>query len=160
MRTLLCSIAIAAVLAGCSHRQTIETSNGPATVTESNDKQTVTVQGKQGTAVIGKGAVDAAKIGLPVYPGAVNAENAGYAATTKEGSGQMVVMTTPDPFDKVYAWYKVHMPAGAESMHTMSDKGSIAIFTIGKPTDKEQKVVSITTSNARTSIMLSSSTKR
>lgn len=160
MRTMVVCLLAVITLAGCTgHKTTVTTNNGTETVTTSGDNQTVTVQGKEGTATIGKGAVDTAKIGLPVYPGANSADNAGYAATTKEGTGQVAMLTTADSFDKVYAWYKQQMPAGSEQMHMTSSGGSVAAFQIGKDTDATKKVVTITSSQDKTSIMLSSQTK-
>jgi hypothetical protein len=158
MRPLLFALALAALLAGCTSHKTTVDSNG-TTVTTSGDNQTVTVQGKEGTAVAGKNAVDVAKLGLPVYPGANPSENVGYAGSNAQGSGAMVVLTTKDGFDKVYGWYKGQMPAGSEKMKTSSDTGSMAVFQIGKESDKTQKVVTITSGTDSTSIMLTSGTK-
>jgi hypothetical protein len=96
------------------------------------------------------------KLGLPIYPGAVAAENGGYSASGKEGTSQMAVLTTTDSFDKVYDWYKARMPAGSEQMKVSSGSGSVATFVIGKQGDKEQKTVEITSDKDKTSIMLGS----
>lgn len=156
-RLLLPLVAIAVLAAACSHKVTVD-SNG-TTVTSSDDNQTVTVQGKEGTAVVGKGAVDAAKLGLPVYPGANASDNAGYAGTSSQGSTATVVMTTKDSFDKVYDWYKSQMPTGSEKMKTTADTGSMAVFQVGKEGDTQQKVVTITSDKDSTTIMLATGTK-
>ena len=157
MRQATILLAALLVLSGCSHKVTVD-SNG-TTVTTSGDNQTVTVQGKEGTVTAGKGAVDTAKLGLPIYPGADASQNAGWSGQSKEGSGAMAVMTTKDSFDKVYAWYKSQMPAGSEKMHMTGESGSSAVFQVGKEGDKEQKAVTITGEKDTTTIMLTSGTK-
>jgi hypothetical protein len=159
MRKIICTlIAIAAfaALSGCSHKVT--TSNG-STVTTSGDNQTVTIEGNGGKVVAGKGAVDVAKLGMPIYPGADASDNAGWSGQSKEGAGAMAVMKTKDPFDKVYAWYQHQLPAGAEQIHTTSGGSSMAVFKIGKDSDKEQKSITISSDSEGTSIMLVSGTK-
>jgi hypothetical protein len=158
MRPIVAALITIALLAGCSHKTTVTTSDG-TTVTSSGDNQTVTVQGQEGTVVTGKGAVDLAKIGLPVYPGAVQTENTGYSSTNKEGSGAMALATTPDSFDKVYAWYQKQMPAGSEQVHMSTEAGSMAMFQTGKESDKTQKTVTITAGKDSTTIMLATGSK-
>lgn len=142
MRPIIAALITIVLFAGCSH-----------------NNQTVTVQGKEGTMTAGKGAVDLAKLDLPLYPGANQSENTGYSATTKEGTGAMALLTTTDSFDKVYAWYQKHMPAGSEQVHVSSGTGSMAVFQIGKASDKLQKAVTITAGKDSTSIMLSNGSK-
>lgn len=157
MRRVYIALIAAGLLAGCSHKVTV--SNDGSTVTTSGDNQTVTINSDKGTVVAGKGAVDAAKMGLPVYPGADASQNTGWSGTSKEGTGAVAVLTTKDSFDKVYEWYKGQLPAGSEKLKTTSDSGSMAMFQIGKEGDKQQKVVEITGSKDTTTIMLSSGTK-
>jgi hypothetical protein len=160
MRSLIVAAAALVLLTGCmSHTRTITTTNGSATVTTSNDNKTVTVRSSQGTFTEGKNAVNPASLGLPVYPGAAQSQ-VGYSAASKESNGSVVVMTTNDPFDKVYGWYKAQMPAGSEQMHMTSQNSSIAVFQEGKTGDKEEKAVSITNDGkGMTSIMLTVSSK-
>jgi hypothetical protein len=157
MRQAITLLAALLVLSGCSHKTTV--SNDGTTVTTNGDNQTVTVQGKEGTVTAGKGAVDTAKLGLPIYPGADASQNAGWSGQSKEGSGAMAVLTTKDSFDKVYQWYKSQMPAGSEKMHMTADSGSSAVFQIGKEGDKETKSVTISGEKDTTTIMLASGTK-
>lgn len=155
MRQVLLALAAVAILAGCTSHKTTVSSDG-STVTTSGDNQTVTIQGKEGTVVAGKGAVDLAKLGLPVYPRANASDNAGWSASTKEGSGAIAIMTTTDSFDKVYEWYKSQLPAGSEKVKTSGESGSMAMFQLGKDSDKLKKVVEITGAKDSTTIMLSS----
>src|SRR5579863_4735640 len=116
MRTLLTVCLAAALLAGCSsHKQTFTTGQGTTTVQTNDNNKTVTVTTNQGTTTFGAN-VDVSKLGLPVYPGSTKNEG-GIAGTSAQGSGQVVALSTADSFDKVYQWYRSHMPAGSETMH-------------------------------------------
>jgi hypothetical protein len=157
MRTLIAAAAALAILAGCSSQKTVTTANG-TTVTTDTSGQTVTVKSNQGTFTEGKNVVNAASLGLPVYP-ASTADTAGYAANTAQGNGQVDMLTTTDPFDKVYAWYQGHMPAGTEKMHMTAGGTDEAMFQIGADTDKIQKIVTITSSQGKTMIELAAETK-
>ncbi len=159
MRLLISACVIAVLLSGCSHKQTVVTSQGNATVERSNDNQTVTVTSKEGTTTYGKGAVDPAKLGLPLYPGATATVGGIAGHSVLQGSGEVVALSTSDSFDKVYQWYHDHMPAGSETMHMTNAGSSIATFQVGKNTDKEQRAVMITSDKDKTSIMLSHSIK-
>jgi hypothetical protein len=91
------------------------------------------------------------KTGLPVYPGATSAAsgaNAGQAGT---------VLTTEDSFDKVYAWYKDHMPAGSEKAKLSAGGMSNATFETEKDGGKE--VVAITSQGGKTTISLAKTTQ-
>lgn len=157
-------IAFAAVLslavlgaADCSRsqKQTVETKEGPATVETNKQDQTATITNKEGTAKIGKNAVDPQSLGLPIYPGASVSEGGGMSAVSSKGSAQLVVMTTSDSFDKVYEWYKGQMPAGSEKMHLSTGGSSIATFQVGETTEKDQKGVMIAADKDKTTITLS-----
>jgi hypothetical protein len=159
LRSLVVAASALVLLTACmSHTRTITTGNGTATVTTNGNNSTVTVKTAQGTGTFGANAVDLKSLGLPIYPGA-QASNTGYSAQSTTGSGSVVVMSTTDPFDKVYAWYKSQMPASSEQTHVTSAGGSMAAFQVGKDTDKVQKMVEISEHNGTTSIMLTSATK-
>ena len=159
MRPILMVCLAALLLSGCSgHKQTFVTKQGTTTVESNNNNQTVTVNSKQGTATYGKGAVDPAKLGIPVYPGATTTEG-GMSGTTAQGSGEIVALSTTDSFDKVYAWYEAHLPAGSQTMHMANGASSVAAFRIGKETDKEARSVMISAQKDKTSILLSHSVK-
>ena len=163
MRHMFVAFAVAALLAaGCtSHKTTVDSNGTTVTTSGDNSDQTVTVQSKEGTAVAGKGAVDAAnaKLGLPVYPGA--SPTTGYTGTNGQGnSGALVELTTKDGFDKVYAWYQSQLPAGSERAKTSSASGEMAIFEVGKEGDKTQKVVTIMSTSDGTTIQLAGGTNQ
>lgn len=154
MRTIAIMI-LAACLVGCSHKQTITTQEGSATVDQSG--KTVTVTTKEGTTTYGT-EVDVSKVGLPIYPGSTKTEG-GLSGTSAQGSGEVVAMSTTDSFDKVYEWYRAHMPAGSETMHATNAGSSVAMFEIGKTTDKETRSVMISADKDKTSILLSHNVK-
>jgi len=159
MRAVFIAGLAAVLVAGCSgHKQTYVTQQGTTTVETNNNNQTVTVNSKEGTSTYGKGAVDPAKLGIPVYPGATTTEG-GISGKTAQGAGEIVALSTKDPFDKVYAWYQQHMPAGSEGMHMSNAGSSVATFKIGKENDKEQRSVMISSEKDKTSILLSHSVK-
>lgn len=141
-------------LTGCSgHKQTIVTKEGGATVETNQTNDTTTITTTKGTAVVGKNAVDLSKLDVPVYPGA-SSESGGLSVQSKEGNQQIAMLTTSDSFDKVYEWYKSHMPAGSEKLHMTSGGSSVAQFAIGTESDKRFKSVMITEATGKTSIQL------
>lgn len=153
-RLLVCVLAGVIVLAGCSSSKKTYSANG-ATVTTDTSQDTVTVQSSEGTEKIGKNVVDAASLGVPIYAGATQDEG-GFSVSGAKGSAQMTSFTTPDSFEKVYAYYHSKMPAGSEKMKVGSgDDGSIAEFVIGgeKPGDV-QTVVMITPKGKSTAIVV------
>jgi hypothetical protein len=164
MRTYkLAAIAIAVItLAGCSsgHKTTVVSSGGETVTTDTDSDKTTTVTTQGGSMKVGQNAVDPASLGLPVYPGATTAEGGGWAMQSKEGGGQMVTLTTTDPYDKVEAWYKSKMPANAESMNVQSGDTASAVFSVGKDSDKDQSTVMINGEKDKTTITLTHRVKK
>jgi hypothetical protein len=161
IRSVAAFAAAAIALAGCSsgHKTTIVTGNGTATLDTSADNKTSTITTKEGTVKVGLDAVDPAKLGLPLYPGATTEGGGGLSMQSKEGGGQMVTMTTTDSFDKVESWYKSKLPAGAESMHFASGDTASAMFALGKETDKDRGSIMINGAKGKTTILLSREVK-
>src|SRR5690242_14847910 len=52
---------------------------------------------------------------VPKYPGAVTQYSGTSSSMGQTARG--TVATTDDSFDKVYAWYQSHLPAGSEKAH-------------------------------------------
>lgn len=152
----LALVLVAAIgFAGCSsHKTTVQTDNGTATVTTSQDNQTTTVQTGQGSVSIGKGAVDPSKLGAPVYPGASQDSEGGMSMNGSEGSGAMAAFKTTDPFDKVYDYYKGQLPAGSEKLKVSQGDSSMASFQIGDDKSPDQTTVMITAKNGETDILI------
>ena len=160
MRKIICALVLTAAIAGCSSHKTTVDSNGTTVTTNgTGSDQTVTVQGSGGTITTGKNAVDPGSLGLPVYPGAAADSSGAVSGQTQEGSGALVTLKTSDGFDKVYAYYKAHMPANSQTMESTSGNSSVASFVEGTSSDKVQKSVTITSSSDGTQIMLTSATK-
>lgn len=123
---------------------------------------TSTLKGKAGELTIGKGAVDAATLGIPVYPGAKPSEagSMAMADTVKGENSQLTMLETPDSFDKVYAFYKGQMPSGSEKMKVETGSSSMAEFQVGDTGSADVKNVTISSSNGKTAIELVHATKK
>jgi len=105
-------------------------STGQGSITTSADDKTTTITTKEGSMTAGENAVDVSKLGIPVYPGAQQ-QQASFAISGQQGSGQMVTFKSTDGFDKIYAWYKSQLPAGSQQMKIDSNGTSIAQFVSG-----------------------------
>jgi hypothetical protein len=122
---------------------------------------TATIKGKSGELKIGKGAVDAASLGIPVYPGAKpsDAGSMAMANTVKGESSQLTMLETADSFDKVYAFYKGQLPSGSEKMKVETGGSAMAEFQMGDTGSADVKSVTISSSNGKTAIELIHATK-
>jgi len=159
MRRILCAIFLIAAIAGCTNHKVTEANGTTVTTNGTGDNQTVTVESSGGSVTAGKNAVDVAKLGLPVYPGATADESGAMSGTSAQGSGALVSLKTSDSFEKVYGWYKAHLPANAQTMESSSAGTSVGSFVEGAAADKEQKTVTITSSAEGTTITLTVATK-
>jgi len=159
MRRIFWAIILIAAIAGCTSHKVTEANGTTVTTSGTGEDQTVTVKASGGSIIAGKNAVDPAKIGLPVYPGAATDESGSISGTSAQGGSALVSLKTSDSFDKVYGWYKAHMPANAQTMQSTSGGTSVGSFVEGTSSDKEQKSVTITSSSEGTTITLMSATK-
>lgn len=158
MHRFLMVFAVVAIFAGCSSGHKVVTSNGTTVTTNgTGNDETVTVASSGGTISVGKNAVNPASLGLPVYPGATTNEGGAMQGTTARGSGAMVFLKSTDDFDKVYAWYKQHMPPGSQAVN-VTGQNAMAEFKVGGDSAKLQKSVTLTSGSDGTSIMLVSGT--
>jgi hypothetical protein len=87
---------------------------------------------------------------VPSYPGATT--QASGSSSNMAGSAAGTVMSTDDSFDKVYAWYQQHMPAGSEKSHVTAPVES-AVFTVGEA-GQNQTSLTLTTSGGKTMITI------
>jgi len=158
MRKIFCAILLMAAIAGCTNHKVVSSNGTTVTTNGTGDNQTVTVQASGGSITAGKNAIDPAKLGLPVYPGAT-ADEGGVSGSSTQGSVGLVSLKTSDGFDKVYAWYKARMPADAQTMESTSGGTSVGSFVEKKASDQDQKSVTITSSSEGTTITLLSATK-
>ncbi len=151
---LLCG-ALAA-LGACSHKTTVMTSQGAATIDRSNDGKSVTITTSHGTVSIDKD-VDPSKLGAPVYPNATSVGS--FSGTSQNGSGSLATFTTKDAFENVYQFYKSKLPAGAEKMKMASGGTQMAVFSIGDDKSAVQTTVTITAEKDTTTIQIAHGTK-
>jgi hypothetical protein len=160
---LVCVFAAVTALFACSGKKstTVTTSAGNVTVEQGGNGNT-TVKSAQGEMKFGKGAVDPASLGLPIYPGAKPSDlnSVSMSNAAKGEGGQMVMLTTDDPFDKVYEFYKGQMPGGSEKMKVASGGTQMVTFQIGESAAKDSKTVMIQESNGKVTIQLVHATKR
>ena len=155
------AVAAALSIAACAsaHKSTFNTGTGPATVTTSDENKTTTVRTKEGTFTAGQGAVDLAKLGVPIYPAAKTAESGGYAMTGREGNAQVVSLTSGDAFAKVYAWYRAKMPRGSEKLK-VSDPGAEMAEFVSNADGNEQRTVMVQDKDGRTLILISRNVRK
>jgi hypothetical protein len=145
MRYIGLSLVIAALFSvtACSSKSSSNSSDqSNATATSAADSNAAaTTAAAPATAAAGD---------IPSYPGATTAASGSSNNMGESASGS--VMMTPDSFDKVYAWYQQHMPAGSEKTHTTSPVET-AVFVIGDPSSG-QKSATITTQGSQTMITI------
>ena len=159
MRRVFIAVFLIAAIAGCTSHKVTEANGTTVTTSGTGENQTVTVQSSGGSVTAGKNAVNPATLGLPVYPGATADESSAVSGTSTQGSGALVSLKTSDSFDKVYGWYKAHLPANAQTMQSTSGGSSVGSFVEGTSSEKLQKSVTITSSAEGTTITLMSATK-
>ncbi|HEV7179374.1 MAG TPA: hypothetical protein VGN11_05855 [Candidatus Baltobacteraceae bacterium] len=148
------ALAVAIALAGCgSHKTTVLTSTGAETVTTSQDGKTATVDTKDGTMTVG-GDVDPASLGAPIYPGANKNGSGNIAVSGANGAGAMASFKTGDPFDKVYAFYKAHLPADAEKSKVEENGTMVAAFQIIDTKSGDQTSVMVEGKAVETDILI------
>ena len=148
MRYLALSLAVAAFLTvtACSGKSSSNSSDQ-----SSSDQTNASAQATaEATAAATDAATSPAPGDVPSYPGAVT-EASGSGTSMGGTTGSGTVMSTDDSFDKVYAWYQLHLPAGAEKTHTAQP--ATAVFTIGE-SGSELKSVTITAADGRTRITI------
>lgn len=146
MRYFTLSLVIAALLTStaCAGKSS---SNGSDQSSTTSDQTSATATAEATDAATE--APSTAPGDVPAYPGAVT--DASGSGSNMSASGSGTVMSTDDSFDKVYAWYQQHLPAGAEKTHTTQPPA--AVFTIGDPSSG-LKSVSLTTSDGKTRITI------
>ena len=153
-RAVVAAALCAATLASCSSRKTVETNQGTTTIETNALHNTMKVSSGQGVALIGRGAVDPADLGLPLYPNILRRRTGASLSHSPRETTHQVSLVTKDSFEDVYAWYRRHMPAGSEQTHMDAPGGSVASFLIGRLSDKDQKSVLIQETQDATTIML------
>ncbi|MEP0765669.1 MAG: hypothetical protein HRF45_03890 [Fimbriimonadia bacterium] len=128
------------ILTGCGgSKRTVTTADGSVTVTEENKNGSVTIESKDGdskaTASTEKRPITEAELGVPVYPGATGEMTSTYEGS-EEGKSQTMrqhLLTTPDSFDDVVAFYKSKLKDVKSQSVTTVPEGKIAFFHLEAP---------------------------
>jgi hypothetical protein len=93
--------------------------------------------------------------GIPVYPGAATQTTGGYNAGGGAGVQAVVVLSTDDSFDNVYAWYQQKLSGATSTVHIATPPTPSATFMMAAPDNKGMTSVVIGTSNGKTTITIS-----
>ena len=144
----LAAVAITAAVVsacGCAGNKHAA-SNAPAADNATAAAQTGTAIANDGGGAIDLRTKDPASLGIPIYPGAKNSPGGNLGVSDKSGGGQMVILTSPDSFETVYAWYKSQLPADAEKMKTGIAGVATATFQVGPGDEKSGKFVTVSSS--------------
>jgi hypothetical protein len=157
MKIAVCISTVAlvtlAVLGGvaCSGKSSFTDKNGNVTTVDPAS-HTVTYKDKTGTHTVAD-AVDVHKLGIPLYPGAAVASGSGFHVGQATHGGDVALLTTPDSFDKVVAWYDAHMPKGTVRQGVLKTPlGGAATFTLAVPSDNTKRAVMIAGNDHKTTI--------
>jgi len=162
----LLALAALAFLAACSHASSDSSSAGAtAAATDaaaasasaesaSTPGQGTTITTDKGAVTLG-GSVDPAKLGVPIYPGATQAEG-GMSVSSANGSGAVAQFKTNDSFDKVYDYYKSQLPSDSEKVKVAS---SMVMFKV-ENTAGGDTVVQITAGQGFTAVTITHSLKK
>ncbi len=159
---LLVAAALTITLAGCTAHTSANTAVSPEASNASAEAGRITpapAASGRSSAVIGRNAVDPKDLGLPLYPGAIQADTGALLMHSKTSVSRVVSLSTKDDFDHVYQWYKQQMPSGSEQAHMAVPNGSVASFLIGRAQDPEVRSVLITQGQGKTAILLTRETK-
>ena len=156
-RFLVFALVAAIMLVGCARKHTYYGPGGKVTVNEKGGgSKTVQVQTGEGKATIdvNKKSITEAELGAPVYPGATVEVSGNYeGAAGQSGNMKQTMLTTPDGFDKVFAFYKSRLKNVKNTVNQSMGDGKMAIFsaasadgselTVHIMTDKSKNVTTI-----------------
>jgi len=143
---LYLAIALTLVLGGCA-KNASQSSNATATEAPAGAAGTTAPVTKKGTTATGT------MTQLPEYPGATKMASGASSSMMAGGSAAGTVLSTSDPFAKVYKWYQQKLPAGSEKAHQTTAVGETAVFTIGEM-GKDQQSVTLSVAAGKTMITL------
>ena len=154
MRRLISALAITSVfltLAACTGKSS-----------SSDQSSTAASAGAEATAAAGAGgsSMEAqtsalpspTSVTIPEYPGAATQSVTNNPAVVARTHASGKVLTTGDPFDKVYVWYQQHMPAGSERLHVTQPAPAAAFVVV--EANSNQDSVSITTRGGKTYVTI------
>lgn len=136
----LVALAVALAITGCGGGKSSSDSNSDQSAAQTSSASSSTTSGSASKAVSE----------IPEYPGAETQAAGSGSNMGTDAAGK--VMSTPDSFDKVYAWYQQKMPSGSERSHVDAPVQS-AVFTIGE-TSSGQSSVTLTAQGGKTMITI------
>ena len=139
-------IAVALALTACSSKS----SNNSSSSDQSSMSSSSASPAESGASPAASEAATSPADQIPMYPGATT-QSSGTSSNMGQ-SAEGTVMMTDDSFDKVYAWYQSHMPAGSEKTHVTAPVQN-AVFTAGN-SPQDQTSVSITATGGKTMITI------
>jgi hypothetical protein len=173
LAVLAASVVLVAVV-GCGRAKQVgeaarfahDMQDGKATIQGENGEKATIQADKQGNSIAisstdaqgnkteykSGSEVDLARLGIEVYPGAVQEQGG-----TVEGEGLTMVsvaLTTTDPFDKVQAFYRAKYPRAASQMMTVDDKKSLSMQIVDPKTPDELKMVVVGEDKGKVTIAL------
>jgi hypothetical protein len=153
----------ALLAAGCSHSpdQAADTASPAALVVSPSPLPTPTmpsirIADKHGIVSIGRGAVDPGTLHVPIYPGATQSSGIGsFSDSDANGSTAITTLDAHAPFDQVDAWYKTHVPAGAQPTHITVGGESTASYEWTSADGSADRVVTINSNQGSPIITIS-----
>ncbi len=110
---------------------------------------------KSGTVKIGRGAVDPDAMRIPLYPGAVQDPTSSSSSTAAGGSVAITALDTGDSYAAVVAWYREHVPAGAQVTHLHVGGESTMSYDWTQNGGREDRTVTISTNHGKPIITIS-----
>ena len=116
----------------------------------------IRISDKHGTVDIGRAAVDPRRLGVPLFPGAT--QSAGVGSFSDAGASGSTAITTLDAhasFAQVDAWYRTHVPPGAQPSHLTVGGESTASYEWTSTDGRADRVVTINSNHGSPIITIS-----
>ena len=117
---------------------------------------TIRIADKHGIVNIGRGAVDPMTLHVPLFPGATQSTGIGsFSDSDPNGSTAITTLDAHAPFDQVDAWYKSHVPAGAQPTHLTVGGESTSSYEWTSVDGSADRVVTINSNQGKPIITIS-----
>jgi hypothetical protein len=116
----------------------------------------IRIADKHGIVSIGRAAVDPRALQVPIYPGATQSSGIGsFSDSDASGSTAITTLDAHAPFDQVDAWYKSHVPAGAQPTHITVGGESTSSYEWTSPDGTADRVVTVNSNQGNPIITIS-----
>jgi hypothetical protein len=115
----------------------VELSTGSTKIT------TTDASGKTSQMEIGAAKVGESDLGVPFYPGAKMGDGASSRVSTPEGTMYTVMLQTPDPTDKVAAFYRDRLKGMAAGKQMMDMSGADGTANLMLADDKTKAMIQV-----------------